>query len=298
MRNRRLVGILACLVLLALTPMGALAQLYRLESGTSRQEGCLPPCLCPIQWNDDVVGTFEIFQAGSDFCFTYYKVKNVNWVFSRGGVDVRVTGEGEYQVGGCMRPRQHRLKLSLTEDSGAAVEYDSGLVAGGGEFPAIVISIARNGFFCFDTVYDLVAKPVSDKDLTEYFLHHTEYLEGCYAPCRCLLQSWAAYGGFYLVDINTSPNPARKRYALIKFTATTLGPIDPPDRSWGGFGIYSVGRGDHRLVVDLHDPTVGAQRFDSGLTPYDGAWPEINIDISTNGFYCFNYAFYLHARPN
>lgn len=302
MHARRMWLFLAVCALAAIfAPSSAMAQLYRLENGSARSQGCLPPCLCPIQLQEDLVGTFEIHYVGSDFCFSYYKVKNINWVYSSGGVDIRVTGEGDYQVGGCLAPGQHRLRLDLSEDGGPSVHYDSGLVNGGSNFPTIEIKIARNGFYCFDTVYAIKAKPVPSEELVPYFIHHTEYLEGCYAPCRCILRSWIAEGGFYLLDINTSNNPLRKRYAIIKFHASTVGPTRLPERSWTGFGIYSLGRSrlanDHRLVLDLNDPTVGFQRFDSGLVPYDNAWPEINIDISTNFFYCFNHAFYLHARP-
>ncbi|MBC7771936.1 MAG: hypothetical protein H7210_05535 [Pyrinomonadaceae bacterium] len=289
--------VLLAMTLFAVVPAARALEgtLYRIENGSSREEGCLPPCLCPIQLFDDYVGTFELIPASSDFCYQYFKVKRVNWVYFNGVRDVRVTGEGEYQVGGCRRP-MHRLQLSLSEDGSPTRHFDSGLVSGGG-MPDINIAIAVNGFYCFDTVYNISASPVPDKELVPYGLHHTEYLEGCFDPCDCVLRSWIATGGFLLVDINTSNNPARKRRAVIDFVAETFGPIDPPDRSWTGLGIYSTGQSDERLVLDLTDPTVGFHLFDSGFLPYAGPWPEINIDISTNGFFCFNYAFYLHARP-
>ena len=37
--------------------------------------------------------------------------------------------------------------------------FDSGLLYGGAEFPAIRIAISLNGQVCFDTVFDLHAAP-------------------------------------------------------------------------------------------------------------------------------------------
>lgn len=298
MRMMRLIAVIlvSCVVLGAASGARALeGVLYRIDNGSDRQEGCLPPCHCPIRLYDDFVGTFELVESAADRCYTYYKVKKVNWVYYDGTRDVRVTGEGEYWLSSC-RPAQHRLILSLSEDGAAARSFDSGLVAGGG-LPTINIAIAVNQFFCYDTVYNIIANPVPDSDIVGYGLHHTEYLEGCFDPCDCPLQSWNAVGGFLLVDINTSSNPARKRRAVIDFYAETVGPFDPPDRVYYGCGIYSTGMSDERLVLDLKDPTVGLHTFDSGILPYAGPWPEINIDISTNNFVCFNFAFYLHARP-
>jgi len=296
MMTRRLSMILTLCIVCLLGSSRAWAldgTLYRLGLGSNRQEGCLPPCLCPITQIDDFVGTFELVLSAQDRCTSYYKVKRVNWVYFNGVEDVRVTGEGEYWVGGCLVTQQ-RLQLDLVEDNGRVRHFDSGVVTGGAtrEFR---ISIAANGFYCYDTVYNLVASPV--RDAVPYTIHHTEYLEGCFDPCDCALRAWTARGSFLLVDLNTNVDPARKRYAVIDFTAETDGPIDPPDRSYFGQGIYSVGRRDERLVLDLYDARVGYATFDSGHVGYMGPWPEINIDISTNGFVCYNMAFYLHAVP-
>ena len=52
------------------------------------------------------------------------------------------------------------MALDLAETNGGAVSsFDSGVVSGGTGFPRIDIRLAVNGFYCFDRVFLLHAKP-------------------------------------------------------------------------------------------------------------------------------------------
>lgn len=297
--HRLMILVVVLSTLLANSALGQ-GRLYRLEAGSNRQEGCFAPCLCPIFIAEDLAGTFVLTEAASsDRCTRSFSITNVNWVYSTGGADVRLTGAGTYEIYSCgpWIRRSQRLTLDLSEDGGRPRRFDSGIVAGGNSVPMLDISVALNGFYCYDTAYHVVANPVSKREMVSYNLHRSEYVEGCYAPCLCPIRSWDAAGSFVLVDINTNPNPARKRYAVVNFQAETVGQIDPPDRAFSGFGIYSLGLSDQRLVLDVQDAVTGHLRLDSGIVVYSGGWPEINIDLSDNGFFCFNHAFNLHARP-
>jgi hypothetical protein len=274
--------------------------LYRLDAASSYEKGCLPPCLCPIQINDDLTGTFVlVFDHSDPAWFDHYKVQDVNWALGGSPLDQRVTGSGEYLVGGQFAVQQ-RLQLDLSVDGAASVHFDSGLVAGGGSFPTIQIDVARNGFYCFDEVYSIVAKPVPASEVVSYGLSHTVYDEGCFAPCDCALQEWPVAGTFGLVDLEPgSSSTTRHRFAVVDVQWATISAVDPPDRAWKGFGIYLL-RFDtvqHRLTLDLTDQAGTARRFESGLVTDTVAFPRIQIGIAVNGFYCFDRAFQLNAKP-
>ena len=49
--------------------------LYELSPGTTFQEGCVGPCLCPIMLSEEVTGTFLLVPAGSDPLFSNYAVE-------------------------------------------------------------------------------------------------------------------------------------------------------------------------------------------------------------------------------
>ena len=108
---------------LGLAPAAAHAQLgiptsvtYHLEAPSSFQEGCLPPCLCPILFYDNLFGTFDLTQVlpcpPSITCFT---LTNIDWVMVDSfGAQRTVTGTGTYQL----RDPQHRLELDVSIDGG------------------------------------------------------------------------------------------------------------------------------------------------------------------------------------
>jgi hypothetical protein len=295
-------AILAAVTSLATAAQSQLSQsptLYRLDPATSFEEGCQPPCQCPIITTSDVFGTFTLRFTNSDPAgFNHYAVERVNWEVDMPGSVRRVTGSGQYKVGGQFAISQ-QLQLDLSFDGAAAVHFDSGVVAGGGGFPAIVIDIARNGFYCWDQVFRLQASPVAATSLVPYHLENSQYLVGCLPPCLCLLQTFTAVGTFNLLDLGPSTTSTIQHYALVDIHWQTLPSPAPPDQNFTGFGIYRLdaGTGKQRLVCDLTDGNALTQRFDSGtVAGGDNAPGKIDIDIATNGFYCFDHVFKLHAR--
>ena len=76
----------------------------------------------------------------------------------------------------------------------------------------------------------------------------------------------------------------------------------PPARRFNGFGSYQITQvgptDNNRMVLDLTELNSGTtSRFDSGTVSGGSQFPQIDIDLSVNGFYCNDKAFYLHAKP-
>jgi hypothetical protein len=132
--------------------------LYQLNPESSFQQGCFPPCLCPVMIAVPVKGTFVLTPTGVDPLFSHYAVTDVNWSVPISGSNMVVTGSGTYKIGGEFALQQ-QLSLDL-QLGGAKVEhFDSGLVAGPAPFPKIQATISMNGLVCFDTVFYVSAAP-------------------------------------------------------------------------------------------------------------------------------------------
>jgi hypothetical protein len=285
------------LVLLMLVLAGARAEaqvtarpvLYRLESGSSFSRGCYPPCLCAIFTTEDIRGTYRLAFDHEDPLFKWYRVENVNWVVTLGGVDTRITGSGTYRVGGEVAVLQ-QLTLTLKVGDEQPQAFDSGLVPGDSSFPEINIAVSVNGMVCFDTVIDIRSKPVPAADITRYKLSDASCVEGCFAPCQCAIREWPVDGGFALVPLNNATTPTRREFAVVNVKWETR---------FGTYQIVDEGpTSQQRMVLDLTETGSGTtSRFDSGQVPGGSAFPRIGIDLSVNGFYCFDKAFYLHASP-
>src|SRR6266853_5029199 len=71
--------------------------LYRLNEDSTFQQGCFPPCLCPIRIAVPVKGTFVLTPTGFDGLFNTYAITDVNWLVSIDGTETAVTGSGIYQ---------------------------------------------------------------------------------------------------------------------------------------------------------------------------------------------------------
>src|SRR5258708_1744968 len=108
----------------------------RSDQDSTFQQGCFPPCLCPVLVPSAVKGTFVLTPTGFDGLFNTYSVEDVRWVVSIGGADTLVTGKGTYKLGGEFALQQE-LSLYL-QVGGATVEhFDSGLVPELTQFPDI-----------------------------------------------------------------------------------------------------------------------------------------------------------------
>src|SRR5215470_17187349 len=133
--------------------------IYRLSAGSGFQQGCFPPCLCPLQQGVSVRGTFRLASTGSDGLFDSYSVDEVNWIVSMGDRELLVTGSGTYTIGGEFAVQQ-QLVLDLKVGDDPVQHFDSGLAPGSAQFPDINVTISIHGQVCFDTVFLVDASPV------------------------------------------------------------------------------------------------------------------------------------------
>jgi hypothetical protein len=275
------------------------ATLYRLTASASFEEGCQPPCECVLWPTDDLFGTMTVaFDHSDPSGFDHYDVENVNWVYTLGNAQHRVTGKGEYRVGGPVALLQ-QLRLDLSIDGGPTIAFDSGIVAGGASFPTIDVAIAQNGFYCYDRVFTVAASPVPASELAPYVLGRSGCFIGCFDPCDCPLAKFRLAGGFSLVDLGPTSDPLQRHHALVDVDWHTVPTPAPRSQAFRGFGIYTrhVGTMQQRLVCDLTDGNNLTQRFDSGLVLGGGLFPaRIDADLSVNGFYCYDTALLIHAR--
>lgn len=147
----------------AAQPATAPGTVYLLRGPSVEQEGCFELCLCPIQLNGSVTGTFVLQPAPSAYPTARYAVRSVNWAFKSPGAATitRVTGSGVYErvvaVGGT-----ERMTLTLSFNGGPGRAFDSGPVPSvpGAVFPAIDIVLSENGIpACHDTRLSIAASP-------------------------------------------------------------------------------------------------------------------------------------------
>ena len=149
--------------LLAATPRAAAAAdadgpLYALITPPSEIEiGCQGPCDCAIL-SRPTYGSFELVRTGADPLYTYYDVQRYIASYNNGPGAVSITGSGHYKIGGEFALQQ-QLTLDLDIEGHPGVHLDSGLKPVNVPFPQIDISCAAHGFYCFDTVLVVDAKP-------------------------------------------------------------------------------------------------------------------------------------------
>ena len=165
--------------------------LYRLNPDSSFEQGCFPPCMCPVMITQPVMGTFLLTPTGFDGLFNTYAVTDVNWVVVIGGTATTVSGGGTYRVGGEVALLQE-LALDLQVGGSKLAHFDSGLVADSVSFPNIAVAISTNGQVCFDTVFDVRASPVPWPEL------HVAL-----ASASTIAVSWAVSATSDSVSLNT-----------------------------------------------------------------------------------------------
>lgn len=144
---------------LAAAPAVAQETPYQLDSGSTYSAGCFAPCLCPVNVQP-MKGTFRLQYTGADPFYSHYDVLDVAWSVPGLSPSLAITGSGTYVVGGEFAA-QHRMMLDLSIGGGAPIRFDSGLVLGGGTFPAIDIKVSLHRETCRDTVLHVVATPTT-----------------------------------------------------------------------------------------------------------------------------------------
>lgn len=133
---------------------------FLLLDDSTYEVGCQPPCMCPVVAVNPVLGTMVFTRTASNPLFDTYTVSNVRWHMPLGPEGAAVTGSGTYIVGGEVAVTQH-LTLELDVTGEPTRKYDSGTVVGGFQFPQqLAVSIAINGFYCYDQIFRLHAESV------------------------------------------------------------------------------------------------------------------------------------------
>jgi hypothetical protein len=301
-RRRLLLAVLPALLLLAAT--AATAQItaatppgpiYRLTPDSAFEDGCFDPCLCPVHFYDRLAGTMRLVPAAPEPGFVVHEVRDVNWIVP--GLDWWVTGSGTYRLGG--QPLMQRLELDLKVDGRDVQHFDSGLVFTDGAQAGIAITISMNNMVCHDTVFHLVARPIVMQEIVPYTLYRSQYEEGCFGLCDCLVSARPLTGRFGLLKLADGETGAD--FAVLNFKGLVREPATTAtDTGWPveGVGIYRVGAParDERLRLALREDGRGVTRFDSGTIPGDGDLKRIDIDVAADGFACYDRVYSIHAR--
>lgn len=287
---------------IAQTATDSLPVLYRLDKGTAYEQGCFPPCLCPVLFNETVKGTFVLTPSGVDPLFTTYAVTGINWVVALGGTDTFVTGSGTYRIGGEFALQQE-LTLDLKVGDNKVERFTSGLVTGPAPFPAIAIAISINNQTCFDTVFRVQASPVPADQVVPYRLSEkSTFQRGCFGMCDCLVGPLLPIKGNFAVVSLASEAPWR-RFAVVDvrwqvqrnpLAAASSG---TPIRGAGFYTFGGEGAPQQRLELLLSVGREEPARFDSGWIPGGDAFPRIDALLSQNGATCFDTVIDVHAEP-
>ena len=270
--------------------------IYQLTPQSRFEEGCFDPCRCVTHHFDSLIGTFRMTRGVPDPMFQVFDITEVNWLVP--GLGYRVTGKGTYRIGGEFA-RMHQLQLDLKVADRDVQRYDSGLVLGGAEFPAINLTLAMNGMVCTDTVFHVQAKPALPIQAIPFFLHGSTYQEGCYGPCLCVIVSYPLLGRFGLLKLNVTDQGADYAVLDVDWRVRQLN-TSPLNGSTPvtGYGLYRYSRADgtQRMILDLIEDGRGPTRFDSGSVPGGGGQRRIDIDVAANGFACYDRVYSIHAR--
>jgi len=159
------------------------------------------------------------------------------------------------------------MKLSRTSTFVALVVLAGGL--GAGPWPGSVGTASA-------TPYELV--------------EDSAYIEGCFEPCMCpILMNETLTGRF---DLSMAP---------VKASGFDITGIDWSFRQGDatvhvtGSGTYRIDGALQRLELDLVVGNEVERHFDSGWVAWAVTFPEIDVAVAVNGFYCYDFAFDVHA---
>jgi hypothetical protein len=277
------------------------SRIYRLAKTATFQRGCFAPCLCPVMETGGVEGTFVLTPTGAAGSFRTYSVTEVNWSVTLPSGPIRVTGGGSYQIGGY--PVQQQLLLDLKVGDDPVQHFDSGLVAGGGDFPRIAVTISIHGQYCFDTAFGVDASPVPTDEVHSYkLLPQSTYQRSCGGPCACAPGPVLPIrGSFSLVDLDPTPLFNQFAVTMVKWQVAP----DPSSAAASGLpvsgdGFYRMGGEfavQQQMSLELSVGTEPSAMYDSGLLPGGGAFPRIDVKIENGAGTCVTTVIDLHAKP-
>ncbi len=134
---------------------------YDLLPGSTFQQGCVPPCMCPVSVQLPMTGAFSLIEMDPDRPMEHkYSLDDINWTVAEagGGVLHTITGFGVYRIGGDFALMQ-QLVLDLSINAGPMIHLDSGMHIPKDPFPGISISL-DTGTQCFNTSLQIVTGPI------------------------------------------------------------------------------------------------------------------------------------------
>ena len=138
---------------------GSSSTAYLISPPSAYNMGCYGPCDCAVR-GAPMDGTFRLRFVSTDPLYTNYAVEDFRGTVHTESGLAELRGSGEYRIGGEVALTQ-QLRLALQSTTGVSQTFDSGVVPVTTTFPAISVSVAANGFACYDTVIDVVAKPLA-----------------------------------------------------------------------------------------------------------------------------------------
>jgi hypothetical protein len=275
--------------------------IYRLTEKASYQEGCFPPCMCPIMMATGIRGTFVMGPATTGDAVLSYEVLYVNWIVTLGDAEFEITGSGTYRVSSGPPPWVHALDLDLSVDGGETQHFFSGFVPLTSNDGSIDIPISINGQYCYDTLIVVNASPVRDDSILRYQLAaESTYQRGCFDPCDCPLEMPRQLQGvFALVPVLEHGTYVEYAVPWARFVVPPLDNLSEEIRLTG-FGTYTLVQGfagpAHGLDLQLRASGGDVERFVSPLMNTDPSFPaEFEIVVDTNDQVCFDTVLSIHA---
>ena len=164
MRRLRVVVLFATLVSVSGFATLTLAAVpYILVQGSTYQEGCFAPCLCPMLISAPLAGTFRMDSLPPSDVFDSYAVEDVRWFAASDAVTRKITGSGTYKIS--ETADQQDMTLDLTIDQNPPATFTSGMVPITVRFPDVTTTISMNGGVCRDTVMHVQARPTPRLDV-------------------------------------------------------------------------------------------------------------------------------------
>ena len=274
---------------------------FRMGPDGSFQEGCFPPCLCPIMQQQPVSGTMKLVYAGQIEGLWVYSVQDVNWRVD--GVDPprRITGSGVYRIGSPhpITVMEQRMELELQVDNEPAQKFDSDWVPHNNQ-NGIDISVSINGMYCWDRVIVIDGRRVPDSQIQRYSLDHgSTFQQGCFDPCDCLLEERRPMiGNFGLVPL--SDNGLFQDFAVIDVAWLALHPFMDAGTPINGHGFYRVGGEvavQQQMALELVVGDGPRTHFDSGWGAGGGGFPVVDVTMSMNNMVCYDRVLHVLAKP-
>ena len=128
-------------------------------AGSTYQQGCFPPCLCPLLVPIEATGTFDLVLLEDLGTVANYSITNVSWAVGSpiGGV---FTGTGDYTLIQGFAGPIHSMDLFLDLGDLQLAPFSSGGLMNTTPGNQISIVVSQTGMVCFDRVFDVNAKAV------------------------------------------------------------------------------------------------------------------------------------------